>query len=131
MVFDFGTREEEAQQARHKLDTWRQAFHLNKKLEYKFERQAADGQESSKKAEKGANSKGGSKKNEDAAEAAEPSDDIRVIVKLSFSDHEKLSSQRWLDRIPGEEPFKAASPKIVRHGEADFAETDELFNQLD
>ena len=131
MVFDFGSKEEEAQQARHKLDTWRQAFHLNKKLEYKFERQNADGEESPKKAEKGGKSKGAAKNKTEAAESAEPSGDIRVIVKLSFSDHEKLSSQRWLERIPGEEPFKAASPKILRHGEADFDETQQLFDQLD
>src|SRR4030095_15801516 len=38
MTFDFGTDEEKAQQARHKLDGWKQAFRLDKKLLYKFER---------------------------------------------------------------------------------------------
>src|SRR5260370_17754345 len=36
--FDFGTDEERAQQARHKLDGWRQAFRLDKKLQYKLDR---------------------------------------------------------------------------------------------
>src|SRR2546427_7503257 len=36
--FDFGTDEEKAQQARHKLDGWRQAFRLDKKLQYKVDR---------------------------------------------------------------------------------------------
>src|SRR5580692_6309406 len=35
---DFGTDEEKAQQARHKLDGWRQAFRLDKKLQYKVDR---------------------------------------------------------------------------------------------
>ena len=38
MSFDFGTDEEKAQLARHKLEMWRQAFRLDKKLLYKFER---------------------------------------------------------------------------------------------
>lgn len=130
MVFDFGTKEEAAQQARHKLDAWRQAFHLGKKIEYKLERQSADGEEFAEKPTKTPKSKASSKKDAGSAEA-ENSGDIRVIVKLSFSDHEKLSSQRWLDRIPGEEPFKDASPKIVRHGETEFAGTQDLFDKLD
>src|SRR6266849_6212674 len=36
--FDFGTDEEKAQQARHKLDGWRQAFRLDKRLQYKLDR---------------------------------------------------------------------------------------------
>src|SRR5216684_3113900 len=35
--FDFGTDEEKAQQARHKLDGWRQAFRLDKRLLYKLD----------------------------------------------------------------------------------------------
>jgi hypothetical protein len=45
MSFDFGTDEEKAQQARHKLEMWKQAFRLDKKMLYKFERTAADGAE--------------------------------------------------------------------------------------
>src|SRR5260370_187203 len=35
---DFGTDEEKAQQARHNLDGWKQAFRLDKKLQYKVDR---------------------------------------------------------------------------------------------
>jgi hypothetical protein len=38
LLFDFGTDEEKAQLARHKLEGWKQAFRLDKKLLYKFER---------------------------------------------------------------------------------------------
>ena len=38
MHFDFGADEEKAQEARHKLDVWKQAFRLDKKLQYKLER---------------------------------------------------------------------------------------------
>src|ERR1700738_4121822 len=38
MHFDFGADEEKAQEARHKLDVWKQAFRLDKKLQYKLDR---------------------------------------------------------------------------------------------
>src|SRR5437588_7598924 len=38
--FDFGTDEDKAQQARHKLEMWKQAFRLDKKMLYKFERES-------------------------------------------------------------------------------------------
>jgi hypothetical protein len=104
-IFNFGTAEDVAQQARHRLDSWRQAFHLTNKLEYKLEREPG--------------------KKEDAPEH------LKLIVRLDFSDHEKLSYQRWLDRIPTEAPFKEASPKVVRPGDADFAATASVFEGLD
>src|SRR5260370_15402874 len=39
---DFGTDEEKAQQARHKLDVWKQAFRLDKRLLYKLDRPESD-----------------------------------------------------------------------------------------
>jgi len=42
MHFDFGADEEKAQQARHKLDVWKQAFRLDKKLQYKLDRPEDD-----------------------------------------------------------------------------------------
>ncbi|HUK30227.1 MAG TPA: hypothetical protein VLV89_03875 [Candidatus Acidoferrum sp.] len=104
IVFDFGANEDSAQQARNHLDTWRQTFHLSKKLEYKFERKPAE------------------KKDE--------GDRIRVFVRLDFSDHEKLSHQRWIERIPMEPPFKGLPAKITRSGDAGFAETEKLFEEL-
>ncbi len=104
IVFDFGGNEDSAQQARYRLDHWRQTFHLTKKLEYKFEREAAG-------------------KKEDG-------DRIRVFVRLDFSDHERLSHQRWLERIPGEPPFKGLPSKVTRAGEAEFVATEKLFDDL-
>ncbi len=111
LVFDFGTDESLAQQARHRIEGWKQAFRLGKKLELKFER---------KEPEKG---KGG-KANSDSGEQ------IRLIVRLDFSDHERLSHKRWLDRIPDEEPFKSAKRDVIRSGEGEFEKTAELFDTL-
>ena len=38
LVFDFGTDEETAQQARHKIEAWKQGFRLGNKMLLKFER---------------------------------------------------------------------------------------------
>jgi hypothetical protein len=105
LIFDFGTNEESAKQARQRLDGWRQAFHLTKKLEYNVERKAG--------------------------EKAKDPENIRFVVRLVFSDHEKLSHQRWLDRIPMEAPFKNVQAKIARSGESEFAAAAELFDSLD
>jgi len=128
LIFDFGTNEEVAQQARHKVEGWTQGFRLGKKMLLKFEREAADdSQESGKSAGKPAAAK---KKSATKSDAAEPSANVRILVRLDFSDHEKLSLQRWLDRIPAEEPFKSAKTEIIRQGQPGFAETAELFDSL-
>jgi len=128
LIFDFGTNEEVAQQARHKVEGWTQGFRLGKKMLLKFEREAADdSQESGKSAGKPGVSK---KKSATKSDAAEPSANVRILVRLDFSDHEKLSLQRWLDRIPAEEPFKSAKTEIIRQGQPGFAETAELFDSL-
>jgi hypothetical protein len=128
LIFDFGTNEEIAQQARHKVEGWTQGFRLGKKMLLKFEREAADeSQESGKAAEKPAASK---KKSGTKSDTAEPSAKVRVLVRLDFSDHEKLSHQRWLDRIPTEEPFKSAKTEIIRQGQPGFAEAADLFDSL-
>jgi hypothetical protein len=93
----------------------------------KFEREAADSHESAKAAEKPAASK---RKSATKGDAAEPSAKVRVLVRLDFSDHEKLSHQRWLDRIPTEEPFKSAKTEIIRQGQPGFSEAAELFDSL-
>jgi len=144
LIFDFGSNEEAAQQARHRIDGWKQGFRLDKKLQLKFERKEAEAKpatapETTSAAAKGvskgkANAKKKSKTSDAAKEpssAPETPSEIHVIVRLDFSDHEKLSHQRWLERIPGEEPFKAASPKILRTGDPEFEKISELFDSLD
>lgn len=134
LIFDFGTNEETAQQARHKLEGWKQAFRLDKKVLLKFEREesptAADTTE-----KKPAEKKPTDKKKPSASEAKdkkpEPAAHIRLFIRLDFSDHEKLSHHRWLDRIPSEEPFKSVKAEVVRHTDPAFAKTAEHFDSLD
>ena len=147
---DFGTDEEKAQQARHKLDGWRQAFRLDKKLQYKLERpESAAAAIPSKpgaaaKAEPAEKSKGKAaektKGKEASAKSSQPAagktaaaanGKVGLLVRLYFSTHEKLSEQRWLDRIPSEEPFKSASPKVVHQSDPEFESTDRQFEALE
>lgn len=142
MHFDFGADEEKAQEARHKLDVWKQAFRLDKKLQYKLDRpEEADADEgdsasgNAKDTEK-PKSKSKSKPAKRAGRAESDSEgngagNVSLLVRLYFSSHEKLSEQRWLDRIPTEEPFKSASPKVLRQGEAGFEEALKQFSDLD
>jgi hypothetical protein len=157
---DFGTDEEKAQHARHKLDGWRQAFRLDKRVQYKVDRPespAADGgaagssesaaksaaSESTTKPAAAEKSKSGSQSKEKAAKKGNPSESLEqkpavgangkvgLLVRLYFSSHEKLSEQRWIDRIPSEEPFKSASPKVIHQNDAEFEKTDHQFESMD
>lgn len=156
LIFDFGRSEDAAQKARHRIDGWKQGFRLDKKLQLKFERQEeakaeaapatskaksakaapTDAGPSSSPAKKGKarqKAKGNSEEESPAPpDSSSPeSSDIRLIVRLDFSDHEKLSHQRWLDRIPIEEPFNTAETKIVRTGDPEFQAVSDLFDSLD
>jgi hypothetical protein len=132
-VFDFGTNEEAAQQARHKVEGWKQGFRLGNKMTIKFDREDAaaegDGLESApaKPAKKSAEKKSAEKK----GDGAEGATHVRVLVRLDFSDHERLSHQRWLDRIPAEEPFKSAKAETVRSGDPEHPKLAERFDLLD
>ncbi len=107
LIFDFGGNEEAAQQARHRVDGWKQAFRLGRKLELRFERQAP----------------------ESAPDASNPLH-LRLLLRLDFSDHEKLSHTRWLERIPGEAPFKGVPVEVVRAKDENYAKTEALFDSL-
>jgi hypothetical protein len=149
LIFDFGTNEEAAQQARHKVDGWKQAFRLGDKMLLKFDREEPaaaekDGEEAAveepaKIATKASSKAKGSAKKASAkagpksekSEKGEPPARVRVFVRLAFSDHEKLSYQRWLDRIPTEEPFKSAQGEAVRSGQSEFEKASEQFEALD
>jgi hypothetical protein len=151
--FDFGTDEEKAQQARHKLEGWRQAFRLDKRVQYKMARpgnavpeptaKAAPAEKTAavaKTKEKSAaktSAKAAGKSSEPAASktaAAKPDGaadgKVGLLVRLYFSPHEKLSEQRWLARIPAEEPFKSASPKVINHHDPEFEATDQQFESI-
>ena len=172
LIFDFGEDEEAVQQARHKVESWKQGFRLGDKLAIKFEREHPDAKASESAEEDAeascrklpapkrnpqrvppspltesmrprqritlAEGKHSAKKKSSAKSSESSATDdeqnaggkVRLIVRLNFSDHEKLSLQRWLDRIPTEAPFKSLQPKIVRHSDPDFRETDQLFETL-
>lgn len=153
LIFDFGANEEAAQQARHKLEGWKQAFRLGNKVSLKFDREDAESPQEEAAAAKsegekapkapGAKSKGtaakkkaagspsdGSEKSEKKDESPAPGQ-IHLLVRLDFSDHEKLTHHRWLDRIPAEDPFKSAKPEVIRHSDAAFAKAAERFESLD
>jgi len=125
LVFDFGTDEETAQQARHKIEAWKQGFRLGNKMLLKFERVEPDEQEGAAKPS------AAKKKSSAKPDKADSGSNIRVLVRLDFSDHEKLSQQRWLDRIPTEDPFKSVDCEIIRQPDAEFEQTAELFESLD
>lgn len=95
----------------------------------KFERDqdgASTGQSSKKEAT--AKKSAGKSEGEDQTKS---SGRVRLLVRLNFSDHEKLSHQRWLDRIPAEEPFKSVKTETVRTGDPEFPKVAELFDSLD
>jgi hypothetical protein len=142
LLFDFGTDEEKAQLARHKLEGWKQAFRLDKKLQYKLERGEDEAKPASEPVQKAAEpakaekskpktkSKAKPAKAEASEEAPPANGKVNLLVRLYFSGHEKLTEQRWLDRIPSEEPFKEASPRMVRQGEEQFDEVVKQFDSL-
>lgn len=131
-VFDFGKDEEAAQQARHKIEGWKQGFRLGEKMALKFDREAATGkgEEAASSTEKPAK-KAAKKPPEKKGDGAEPATRVKLLLRLAFSDHEKLTHQRWLDRIPNEEPFKGAKPQVVRVGDPEHSKVAELFDSLD
>lgn len=138
---DFGTDEEKAQQARHKLDGWKQAFRLDKRLLYKLDRPESADVESAAKPEAvekpAPPAKTKAKTKDKASEPATekpvtPADGkVSLLVRLYFSSHEKLSEQRWVARIPAEEPFKNASPRVILPTDPEFDKTDQQFESLD
>jgi hypothetical protein len=140
MQFDFGTDEEKAQDACHKLDVWRQTARLDKKLLYKLDREEDSETEASAAPENGekppksekAKPKGKKKASDESSEKPPAANGkVSLYVRLYFSTHEKLSEQRWLDRIPAEEPFQSASLKIIRKDDAEFDEAVERFSDQD
>ena len=127
LIFDFAGSEDAAQQARHRVDGWKQAFRLGRKLELRFERPgpaSAGTDASTPPAEK--KGKGAAAKKETVETAAR----LRLLIRLDFSDHEKLSHTRWLERIPSEPPFKGVPTEVVRSRDANYAETEALFDSL-
>jgi hypothetical protein len=130
LLFDFAKDEQKAQQARHKLEGWKQAFRLDKKLIYKLERTPTAPTDGEAKPAKTENLKGKSAAKAQAPPETATNDEIKLLVRLAFSGHEKLSEQRWVQRIPMEEPFREAFPGVVKPGDAKFEATEKQFEEL-
>ena len=139
LTFDFGKDEEKAQLARHKLDSWKQAFRLDKKMAGKFDRKEGDAEAAPAAAakedtKKKADSKGAKEKakaDPEPTKLASSAAEIKLILRLALPNHEKLTEQRLLKRISTEEPFASASPKMIKQGEAAFAAVDARFEELE
>ena len=54
----------------------------------------------------------------------------RVIVRLGFGAGEQLSLDRWLERIPEEEPFVNGDVRLVQAGDPDYADLRDVFARL-
>src|SRR5262252_3997000 len=107
LTFDFGKDEEKAQLARHKLDSWKQAFRLDKKMQGKFDRKedgavttaAPDDASSKPKPEKkaeGKSGKGKAKAAPEPAKLASSTAEVKLLLRLALPNHEKLMEQRLL-----------------------------------
>jgi hypothetical protein len=120
LIFDFKSNEESAQAAWHRVESWKKGFRLGNKISVKFERTLEEpaAEETPKKTKK-------------KSEAEEETSHIRLLVRLAFSDHEKLSYTRWLDRIPTEEPFKSAKHELHNQTDEGYDKAQELFDSLD
>jgi hypothetical protein len=156
MSFDFGKDEEKAQLARHKLEMWKQAFRLDKKMLYKFERTAVDGPASGaseddagpveadskqkpaatmkKKGTAKSGQPGKAAKSKEKAEpekAAASGGNVKLHLRLAMPAHERITEERFLQKFPAEELFSSASPVLVRQGQPGFAEADAVFESLE
>ena len=108
MVFDFGTNEELAQQARHKIEGWKQGFRLGEKMSMKFHRVAAEAAaDGGKPAKKG-------KEGKEGKEAKEAADHVTVLVKLAFSGSREIV----VPTMGGPHPHRRAVPERERRGGA-------------
>lgn len=123
LIFDFGMDEEAAQQARHRIDGWKQGFRLGNKLQFKFERKSPEKNEDPEAKDE---TKHKGKKKE--SEEPEP---VRLLVRLDFSNYEKHLAQSWIERIPGDDAFKSVKGEVIRHSDPAFEKTSELFDSLD
>jgi hypothetical protein len=88
----------------------------------------SDGDAKPAKAEKAKGKGKAASKAEETAVASK--EEIKLFIRLAFSGHEKLSEQRWVQRIPAEEPFQGASPKVVKTGDGAFEATEKQFEEL-
>ena len=130
LIFNFGADEDAAQKARHKVEGWKQGFRLGNKMLLKFDREEPAAPPAAESSEEKPAAKG-KKKSAAKKEAAGPAGSVKLLIRLDFSDHEKLSHHRWVERIPTEEPFKSVKAEIVGPADDSFSKTAGQFDSLD
>ena len=54
----------------------------------------------------------------------------QVIVRLAFQPGEQLSFERWLERIPAEEPFDSADCRALSHSTDGYDTVCDTFSRL-
>ena len=57
-------------------------------------------------------------------------DGAQVIVRLAFAPGEQLSFERWLERIPAEEPFDSAECRVAAVPSGEYDSLRETFARL-
>jgi len=143
LTFEFGNDEEKAQQARHKLESLKQAFKLDKKMLLKLDRKEEEtpavAELPKEKAPKAADPKSKDSKGTKSSKKADPEPaklaslkaDIKFLLRIALPNHEKLTEQRLLKRISTEELLTSASPKTIRQADKGFADLDARFEELE
>lgn len=143
LTFEFGNDEEKAQQARHKLESLKQAFKLDKKMLLKLDRKEEEiavtadlpkvkaGKPAESKSKDSKSAKSSKKADPEPAKLASPKAEVKLLLRIALPNHEKLTEQRLLKRISTEELLTSASPKTFRQADKGFAELDARFEQLD
>jgi hypothetical protein len=138
IIYDFGANEEAAQQARHRLEGWRQAFRLGDRLKLKFERQAASSAsmgesaagETGDETKRKSAGKGSAATEETQQAQASDAESLRLIVRLEFSSHERLSYQQWFDRLGAEPSLQGTDRRVLQRGEEGFDSVADTFDSL-
>ena len=65
-----------------------------------------------------------------SAVVAPAGDGAQLIVRLAFQPGEQLSFERWLERIPAEEPFDSADCRAFSHSDRGYTEARDTFTRL-
>ncbi len=140
LTFEFGSDEKKAQEARHKLESLKAAFKLDKKMLYKFERKeegaapavaAEPAKASDAKSKDSKAGRGAKKADPEPTKLASSGADIKLILRVALPNHERFTEQRLFKRISEDETLKSSSPKTIRQSDKSFGDLDARFEELD
>lgn len=113
LIFRFASEAHELRRARQQLESWRQAFRLGTRLQFKIDVNRVQTE------------------TQPGSEPTPPSSgDVELLVRLEFSPHERRSFERWVERLRREEPFRSALIRELDGRQPSFAEMEERFRLL-